>query len=79
MTLTQSRNLDRYKSRGLKKPLSMNLYDCLKPIKKISTLKTVVPKTVTLKGNSFFDGFFDEDCLDSVSTFFSTFLFELEL
>ena len=34
-----------------------------------------VSETVTLKSNSFFEG--PEDCLDSVTTFFSTFLFEL--
>ena len=34
-------------------------------------------KTVTLKSNNFFDG--PEDYLESVSTFFSTFLFELGL
>ena len=76
MTLTQSRNLCRCKTRCLKEPLSTNLYDCLKPIKKKQDPETCSSENVTLKSNSFFDA--PEDCLDSVSTFFSTFLFELE-
>ena len=39
--------------------------------------ETCSSENVTLKSNSFFDG--PEDYVDSVSTFFSTFLFELEL
>ena len=39
--------------------------------------ETCNSENVTLKRNSFFGG--PEDYLDSVSTFFSTFLFELEL
>ena len=39
--------------------------------------ETCSSENVTLKSNSFFDG--PEDYVDYVSTFFSTFLFELEL